>query len=633
MTMTSFEPGTCFFDDRRTRFGRAPSVAMPDTSARLYASPRSVIEAQNSSEIESALLDLDAALAAGHHAAGYIAYEAGYALEPHLKTLMPQGEDATDRANALPLLRFWIYDQVELLNAREADQTVLAARKGGHVLDPLASAVGSTDYCKKIDQVLDYIRAGDIYQANFTFPLIGKFKGDALSLFAALRTAQPVAYGAFLRMDEADLLSLSPELFVARAMDQLTTRPMKGTAARGVEGAEDEAAKTRLRKDPKERAENLMIVDLLRNDLSRVCRPGTVEVPHLFEVETYPTLHTMTSDVTGKLVPGRRVSSILKALFPCGSVTGAPKIRAMEIIRELEDTPRGPYTGAIGYLTPEGDFQFNVAIRTLTAFADGTVTYPIGSGVVADSDPAREYDECLLKAQVLTNETAPFDLIETIAWHRGKGFQLLDRHMARLGQSAAHFHRPFNEKDVLKLLDTGIEELTNSTHPLLRVRLTLDPSGELDVTALPLDLPDPPDALPFVLSNKHIDAGDPILQHKTSRRDTYEAELARYQAKSNCREVIFTNQYGELTEGTWTNLFLQQGGQLLTPARSCGLLPGTLRAELIETGRANEAILTQGDLRDAEAVFLGNSVRGLMPATEMRPNIAESVNQKRKFTE
>lgn len=591
------EAGTCLFEDRLTGRG-----------GWLFAGPEDVIEARILAEVRPALERISDAQAAGKYLAGYMSYEAGYALEPRLTPFYRAGPSATD-GHMLPLLRFYVYGAATALDGRTTDRLVSTATcKAGHRISAPAPGLTRADYSPLAERALAYIRAGDIYQANLTFPLTGQIDGDPLSLYAALRSAQPVAHGAYLAMEEAALVSLSPELFVAREGAHLITRPMKGTAPRGTGPADDELRRRALRADPKERAENLMIVDLLRNDLSRVCAPGSVTVRNLFEVETYPTLHTMTSTVEGELRPGQSSADILAALFPCGSVTGTPKIRAQEIIGELEAGPRGPYTGAIGYLLPGGDFSFNVAIRTLTAFRDGTYVYPVGGGIVADSDPAREYDEALLKARVLTNEAAPFGLIETIAWSAAEGFALLDRHMERLARSAAYFHRPFNAAATREALARAV---ANAPRPRLRVRLALDEAGIPAVETAPLtDLPSP---LPFVFAEVPVDAADLYLRHKTTRRAVFDAELARAQTLG-AREAVFENQYGEITEGAWTNIFVERDGQLLTPPLAAGLLPGTLRADLLAAGRAVEARLTHADLLAVDALYLGNSVRGLMPA-------------------
>src|SRR4029078_8982139 len=319
-------------------------------------------------------------------------------------------------------------------------------------------------------KVQDYIAAGDVYQINLTLKYLFAFSGDPVALYSALRRKQRVEYGALIGAGDFQVLSLSPELFFRREGRPLRSRPMKGTAPRGRTPREDARLKTWLTVDEKQRAENLMIVDLLRNDLGRIAKIGSVEVTDLFTVETYRTVHQMTSGITAEVRGDMGLNDILHALFPCGSVTGAPKVRAMEIIRELEALPRGVYTGAIGHIAPSGDSQFNVAIRTLYIGAGGEGEMDIGSGVVSDSKMDAEFEECLLKAQFLTKVDAPFELIETIRYERDAGFHLLERHLARLQSSAAHFGYPFDRARVLEVLTAKADE---GDSPVSMVRLLL----------------------------------------------------------------------------------------------------------------------------------------------------------------
>ena len=414
-----------------------------------------------------------------------------------------------------------------------------------------------------------------------------------------------------------DVLSLSPELFFRREGKHMSTRPMKGTAPRGRTPREDARLKTWLAMDEKQRAENLMIVDLLRNDLGRVAKIGSVEVTDLFTVETYRSVHQMTSGISAELRSDMGLKDMLRALFPCGSVTGAPKVRAMEIIRELEADPRGVYTGAIGHIAPSGDAQFNVAIRTVVLDAQGG-EMGIGSGIVANSKADAEFEECLLKAQFLTRPDAPFSLIETIRYERGVGFHLLERHLARLQSSAAHFGYPFSREKTLAALD---EEAARVEAPVAMVRLLLAEDGAITVTSTPIELPTKGTVWRFVISDQRLDEKDPFFYHKTTRRQFYDREMERQKALTGCDEVVFLNKKGELTEGTRTNLFIEIDGRLFTPALTCGLLPGTLREELLDLPRAaaSEAILTPQDLLDADRIYLGNSVRGLIRAELLEP--------------
>ncbi|MFZ5750147.1 MAG: aminodeoxychorismate synthase component I [Pseudomonadota bacterium] len=364
--------------------GRIQFDTGPEGQPVLFSAPERVLRADRPEEVGPTLDRIDAALASGRWVAGFASYELGYALEPRLEPLMPRDRD-------IPLICLGVFGPP----ARTAP-----ASGGPLAAGPLAPGWTEARHEAAVRRILDLIGAGDIYQANLTFPVDVGPAGDPWTLDAALRARQPVSEGAVVDLPGvAPLVSRSPELFFATTGDgRILTRPMKGTARRDPDPAQDRALATELRHSEKDRAENLMIVDLLRNDLSRVCRPGSVHVPRLFAVETYATVHQMVSDVTGRLQPGTRLSHLLRALFPCGSVTGTPKIRAMQVIRDLEDGPRGAYCGAIGWMAPDGASRFNVAIRTLTV-AGGRLRLGVGGGIVADSTPQREYQEALWKTR------------------------------------------------------------------------------------------------------------------------------------------------------------------------------------------------------------------------------------------
>jgi para-aminobenzoate synthetase component 1 len=365
----------------------------PGGAPALFDAPLALIRADDPSGVGAALDELDAARAAGQWVAGFAGYELGYALEPRLAPLMPPERH-------LPLLCFGVYDRPKSADALLARAQDEAAGAG---LTPARPQWNAAQHGAALARILGYIAAGDIYQANLTMTMSAGMHGTALGLYGALRARQPVAYGAFLDLTECPtILSRSPELFYATdAAGRIETRPMKGTAPRASNPAHDAALRMELQSSVKDRAENLMIVDLLRNDISRVCRPGSVRVPQLYHVETYATVHQMVSRVTGELMPGTPPSAVFRALFPCGSVTGAPKIRAMEIIRELEAGPRGVYCGAIGWIGPDGASAFNVAIRTLT-LRGALASFGVGGGIVADSTAAGEYEEALWKARFAT---------------------------------------------------------------------------------------------------------------------------------------------------------------------------------------------------------------------------------------
>jgi para-aminobenzoate synthetase / 4-amino-4-deoxychorismate lyase len=598
MTATPF----ILLDDSLT--ATAPGAA---GGTLLFERPERVVAAYRPSEVEAGLDAIIEGLERGLHAAGFFAYEFGYCLEPKLNELLPG-----DRKQPL----FWIGLFREPRRFNDAETRAWLDANGAlerSTISDLQLSWTRERYTSAFEEVQDFIAAGDVYQINLTLKYRFAFSGDAVALYAALRRQQRVQYGALISAGDFHVLSLSPELFFRRECKHVTSRPMKGTAPRGRTPREDARLKTWLTVDDKQRAENLMIVDLLRNDLGRIAKIGSVEVTDLFTVETYRTVHQMTSGITAELRADMGLNDMLKALFPCGSVTGAPKVRAMEIIRGLEAYPRGVYTGAIGHIAPNGDSQFNVAIRTLFIDDGGAGEMGIGSGVVSDSKVDAEFEECLLKAQFLTKADAPFELIETIRWERGIGFHLLERHLVRLQSSATHFGYPFERGKVLAALSAEVEKLDGDVH---MVRLLLAEDGAITVTSTRIELPSKDTVWRFAISDQRVDEKDALFFHKTTRRQFYDREMERQNALTGCDEVVFLNKKGELTEGTRTNLFIELDGRLFTPALPCGLLPGTLREELIDLPRAaaSEAILTLADLTVADRIYLGNSVRGLIRA-------------------
>ncbi|MFZ5608198.1 MAG: aminodeoxychorismate synthase component I [Pseudomonadota bacterium] len=573
----------------------------PDAASYLYEDPIAVIAAQRLDEVADALAAIDAWTARGHFVAGWIGYEAGFALEPRLArrplALAPE-----------PLIWLGVFTGRQRFEGARRDEFWTAARPTlhGYALEVEAPGLDAAGYGARLARIKDYLNAGDVYQVNFTFPLRLAADGDPLALYAAVRRAQRVAHGAIVATGAWTVLSFSPELFVARRGDLVTCRPMKGTLARGMTGEEDAARAAALAEDAKSRAENLMIVDLLRNDLARVAKPGSVAVPRLFEVEPYQTLMQMTSTVTARA--GASPAQLIRALFPCGSVTGAPKIRAMEIIADLEAVPRGVYTGAIGHVAPSGDLAFSVPIRTLVLDAVGKGRLGIGSGIVADSGAATEYAECLLKSRFLNANWPAFDVFETLGWTRRTGWRWRDRHLARLTRSAAYFGFPFDPAAAMALLEDAVTPLQDP----LRGRLLLASGGALALHLGPA--PTPLEHATIALAEEQVASDNPFLYHKTTHRLPYEKALEAARVRSGCFEVIFENERGEVTEGSFTNVFIKRKGRLLTPAACCGLLPGILRQVLLEEGRCAEAVLTRADLIDAEALYIGNALRGLIPA-------------------
>jgi para-aminobenzoate synthetase/4-amino-4-deoxychorismate lyase len=555
-------------------------VILDDGTRRVFSEPEAVITADIPDQVPAALATLQTALDQGRHVAGWLGYELGYALEPRLACPDTSG----------PLLRLGVF------GAPGAEASTIQGRA---YAGPLRPEWNASDYQRRFARVKDYIAAGDVYQANLSFRARFAFAGEPRALYEQLLLQSGAAHCAYVDMfgKGPRILSLSPELFFDLAGDgRITMRPMKGTAPRG---GDDDEARAALAASEKDRAENLMIVDMIRNDLSRIAQAGSVEVSGLFEVETYPTLHTMVSTVTAKKRREAGAADILRALFPCGSVTGAPKIRAMEILRELETTPRGAYCGAIGVFAPDGSARFNVAIRTLTVWGDQG-ELGIGGGVVQDSRAQSEYAECLLKARFFEVARRPLELIETLRWE--DGFSRLPPHLARMESSARVFGLPFDRDAAIGALEKSVAR----RHGPLRVRLTLNEDGEHEARAD--DLPFNPPHWTYAISPQRTDSGDLFLRHKTSWRDLYENEVKRL----GTDEVVFTNERGELTEGARSNIFIARDNILLTPPLDAGVLDGRLRAELIAQGKARESRLMPDDLKGE--VYFGNSLRGLILA-------------------
>ena len=455
--------------------------------------------------------------------------------------------------------------------------------RGRAYASPLVHEWSREDYRAHFGRVRALIEAGDIYQANLTFRSRFAFTGDALAFYRDLRARSLASCGAFVDDEERKILSLSPELFFEiRPTDRSSARPMKGTAARGPDAQADDAARQRLAASEKDRAENLMIVDLIRNDLGRIAETGSVDVGKLFAVETYPTLHQLVSTVTARVRDRIAVADIVRAIFPCGSITGAPKIRAMEVISELEQSPRGAYCGAIGCFAPDGSAHFNVAIRTITIEGERG-ELGIGGGVVYDSDADAEYDECLLKAAYFEAARKPIGLIETMRCAAGEGIVRRDLHLARLERSAKRLGLPFRPAEIARALD----DVVSASRSNERVRLSLAEDGSAEVTSaeLPAGENRP---WRFAVSPLRLPSGDALSRYKTSWREHLDGEHARLAKLLGCDEVVFLNEKGEVVEGSRTNIFIRRGSLLVTPPLSSGCLDGCLRRELIARGETVE---------------------------------------------
>ncbi|HEX2210213.1 MAG TPA: aminodeoxychorismate synthase component I [Longimicrobium sp.] len=548
---------------------------------------RRVLRAERLADVVPVLDNVQRAAAAGLHAAGFVAYEAAPAFDPALVTHPPDPR--------LPLAWFAVYaardDVHPTYESADAD-----AETGAWSID-----VEEAGYLQDVERIRALIAAGDTYQTNLTARLRAPFRGDPLALYERLCLAQRSAFCALLELGEGrTIVSASPELFFRAEGGALELRPMKGTRPRGRWAEEDRALAAELADSPKDRAENLMIVDLLRNDAGRVARFGSVRVERLFEVERYETVHQMTSTIRAALRPDVGLADVFRALFPCGSVTGAPKVRTMEIIRDLESAPRGVYCGAIGFVSP-GEAVFSVGIRTLLLdAAAGTAELGVGSGITYDSDAAAEYRECWSKAAFVRRAPAGFQLLETLLWEPEGGWFLLDGHLARLSGSAAYFGYAFDADDAVRRL----EDAARGFDGPMRVRLRVDREGRMEIDATPhLSSIEP---VRVAIAAEPVDSHDPLLYHKTTHRAEYERRAA---AGPDADDVLLVNERGELTESTIANLVVRLDGALWTPPLACGLLPGVVRADLLRRGEIRERVLRPADLARAEEVWLVNSVR------------------------
>lgn len=582
----------------------APFVLLDDarrsdaSPARLYKAPSETIIATNANELERAFSQLRLAQEAGKHVAGFLSYEAGFALEPKLSGKL------AGRQLPSPLCWFGIFDGYEEIEADRIPD--LLPGPGGCWLGEVRPAISRAAYGEAFDAVEDYIAAGDIYQANLTFRAAARYAGNPLALYAAIRPRAAAGYGGVIWTGQDWFLSFSPELFFALRGGRVTAKPMKGTAIRSADPVADTALAEELRTDAKQRAENLMIVDLLRNDLSRIAKAASVDVPQLFAVESYPTVHQMTSTVTAELDGGKDAVDVLRAIYPCGSITGAPKIRAMEIIDEVEASPRGIYCGSIGRIDPNDDAAFNVAIRTFHLNEASTqASLGLGSGVVADSEVATEWAECLAKGEFARVQRRDFDLIETMRFEPATGILRLELHLERMKASAQALDFEFDRHEARNRLHAATFHLDHDA----KIRLLASRSGALAIEIG--DAPPPVEGWQVTVVPLPVDNQDFRLRHKTTDRAFYDD--ARKAAGTN--EVLLVDAQGRLTEGSFTSLFVERDGRLLTPPLSRGLLPSVLRRELIEKGLAAEADLTVADL--ADGFLVGNSLRGLIPATRV----------------
>jgi len=569
-------------------------------SSFLFVDPVDQIEAFSAADVPGAFERIER-YAQSHYLAGFFSYELGYPLDPFW--------GASGRSER-PLIRLGVFDRAITFDHRtghcsDTDFFQHDEYQRPYSVTGLALDCPESDYGNRIQRIKRHIEAGDTYQVNFTSKYTFIFDGCPYTLYRDLTRQQEVAYNAFIKFDGSYILSISPELFFRRDGQTVTTKPMKGTMPRGRNLREDERQIRKLASDRKNQSENVMIVDLLRNDLGRVSQTGSVRVTELFSVERFNTLLQMTSTIEGELRTGISWHQLFQSIFPCGSVTGAPKLRTMQIIRELEASPRGVYTGAIGFIAPGARAVFNVPIRTLT-LTGSSGEMGVGSGVIYDSEAAQEYQECRLKAQFLVEQVPQFSLIESILWDGS--YRSLPAHLRRLRDSARYFDFDFDEKVILRQLQAFAETLPHATRQ--KVRLLLHKDGRVSLEHTELTRPGAPGGA-VTISEKRTSSLNRFLFHKTTNRAFYEREREKALRDGFC-EVLFLNEKGQITEGAISNIFIRKGDAYFTPPVECGLLNGIFRQQFLNrTQNAFEQILYPTDLAAADEIFLTNAVRGM----------------------
>lgn len=630
----------------------------PRTPGLLLQEPERVLTATTAAAIPELLAAVDEEQARGRYVAGYLAYEAGAAFGlPVKETAVRAVPDCGGTLGgpveiepgsaALAWMAVYGPEQVRPFDGRVGDRDDTASfTVAGREPSPLELNVGCEEYARGIRAVREYIAAGDTYQVNYTVRARFDLGSDPLHYFLERSEHHPVPYGAYLDLGPSQVISLSPELFLRRRGETLESRPMKGTRPRAAAAAADVDLAQELIRSQKDRAEDLMIVDMMRNDIGRVCRPGTVSVPALFTVEPYGTVWQMSSAVVGRLPAGVGVSRIMEATFPGASITGAPKHHTMEIIRELETEARGVYTGMLGLFLPGGDFTCNLCIRTIL-HRDGRCLLGVGSGVVWDSDPREEYDETITKASFAfpravpgtpapharTNAAVPrvdagaarppvdlqarapegltlFEtiLLDAVSNERRDGqamrYRDLEAHLARMDSSALALGLPFDEQAARNALST----LAAGTPCATVVRLESSQAGDITIATRPVP-GSPPSPVTVALSPFRTDPDDGLLRHKTTVRPLYDLEYRRAQ-EQGFFEILFLNRLDDVTEGAITNVFARTGTRWVTPPLDDGLLPGIWRARFLAGERCVEDHLTVADLLAADEVVIANSIRG-----------------------
>ncbi|EUJ30153.1 aminodeoxychorismate synthase component I [Listeria cornellensis] len=551
---------------------------------QLFSSPEAIIQTDNLDDVMERMQQVEQAVDLGYYVAGYIGYESAAAFNKNLTTHQP---------GKMPLLWFGVFREM-----REIEQITTPLSQ-----PPKLDWQPTTDYssyAKGIHFIREQIAAGNTYQTNYTIRLQSDFTEEDENFYEQLKTAQQADYSAYLSTGRFHILSASPELFFHWKDGVIKTKPMKGTARRGMALEEDFKARDWLAASAKNQAENVMIVDLLRNDLGQIAKPGSVKVPHLFDVERYPTVWQMTSTVVAETLPEVHLTAIFEALFPCGSITGAPKVKTMQLIAESETSPRNVYCGAIGYVTPDKEAIFNVPIRTVVVDTEEkTAEYGVGGGIVWDSRSGAEYEEVQAKAALLTTYLPKFELLESLRLEDGTYYRT-DLHLKRIEKSAHYFGFTWNIDAANEALSVFAKEHPND---IWKVRLLSSKTGDITVEGT-LIISDPITWTAH-FADKSINSNDPFLYHKTTNRTMYEKRR-----RIDYDETLLWNERGEITEFINGNLVAEIDGQLVTPKQSSGLLGGTMRETLLAENTITERVLHRNDLLKATKTWLINSVRG-----------------------
>jgi para-aminobenzoate synthetase/4-amino-4-deoxychorismate lyase len=551
-------------------------------------------------DVKDTFFELEDFISRGYYIAGFISYEAGFSFEENLRRL--------NIDPGFPLVWFGVYNDPVIFTHREKID-LLPDTSSKYATENLRSNISRRKYTRDIERIKGFIRKGDTYQVNYTFKYRFDFSGSIYSFYEELKAKQSVSYSALIKTPEFSILSLSPELFFRKDKDRVEVRPMKGTFGRGRNLEEDGRHVEMLKDSLKNRSENVMIVDLLRNDLGRICRTGTVKTKRLFEVERYETLLQMISIVRGVLKKGVSVYGLLKAIFPSGSVTGAPKISTMKIINSLENEPRRIYTGSIGFIAPDAKAVFNVAIRTVLINNNTKkAEMGIGSGIVYDSDSQKEFDECRLKADFITKKKSSFKLIETLLWEPGKGYFLLPHHLDRLSSSAQYFNFNCVKVSIVKALEKLSKNFKDGYR--YKIKILNDKYGKIKTSFSRINSDTKIAKVRFF--DKKISSSNIFLYHKTTNRILYDEEYKRWSEKGYF-DVIFMNERNQVTEGAISNIIIKKGAFYYTPPIECGLLNGIYRRYLLEKNSFPliEKILYREDIKDADEIYMVNSVRGM----------------------